>query len=243
MIAPMLLEQDHSNDERTTNNENSESYVQLYIMVINVVKSVLLLVASLGPRTTFALVTSTIITSFVMGSITILWFHFSKPQKYVDIQPASIPFINVFKASSYFASVITAIVVIVAQSVGEKKFSTDDIAIALAFAWIAVIASSSYYFYSWKYSNDEFLADEEKLIDFPFEYRDCENQDIIEIFHTMRGKSVPTFVVSAWYDDTCSQHIREMPVITNPVAYHSSYTDVDKNVHIKETNSSDLTLA
>ena len=182
IIAPMLLEKAPSNDDnQSTSHENSESYVQLYVMVINVIKSALLLIASLGPRTTSTLVASTITTSFVMGLITLSWFHFARPQKYVDIQPASIPFINVFKVSSYFSSVVTAMVVIISHQIGEDGFSSNDMAIVLAFAWIAVIALSYYYFNRWKASKSEFLTEEESLIEFPFKHRDCEKKEIIDI--------------------------------------------------------------
>ena len=220
MIAPMLLEKAPSNDDnQSTSHENSESYVQLYVMVINVIKSALLLIASLGPRTTSTLVASTITTSFVMGLITLSWFHFARPQKYVDIQPASIPFINVFKVSSYFSSVVTAMVVIIAHQIGEDGFSSNDMAIVLAFAWIAVIALSYYYFNRWKASKSEFLTEEESLIEFPFKHRDCEKKEIIDIFSDMQNKNIPTFRVSAWYDDNCSEKIRQSPIITNPIAY------------------------
>ena len=226
MIAPMLLEQSQSKDtDFTASKENSESYVQLYIMVINVIKSVLLLIASLGPRTTYVLVTSTITTSFIMGLITLSWFHFAQPQKYVDVQPASIPFINVFKISSYFASVVTAIVVITAHTRGEENFSSNNIAIVLAIAWMAVIVLSFLYFNSWKSSRGQFLIEEESLMDFAFEHRGCGSKDILNAFWDMQNKNIPTFNVSAWYDDTCSQEIREKPIITNLIAYkcHGPY--------------------
>lgn len=229
MIAPMLLEKESSSATKSNSNpnndDNTESYVQLYVMVINVIKSVLLLIASLGPRTVTALVISTTISSLLMGLLTVFWFHYTDLQRFVDVQPASIPFINVFKSSSYFASVVTAVIVIAAHNVGKDAFTSTDLAIVLPIAWTGVILACAFYFNTWKAGRGEYLAREEQLIKFPFKCRisleeaACSLSSWPEadgrVLGDYRKSMIPSFQVSAWHDDVCSEEIRTTSELTS----------------------------
>ena len=76
MITPMLLEapkKDPTNGETLV--DPGVSYLKLYLMTINVVKSIMLLVGTLGPQIVFTAVISSTIASFILGGITYLWFQ------------------------------------------------------------------------------------------------------------------------------------------------------------------------
>lgn len=198
----MLLEKDSSD----TSGENVVSYAQLYLMIINVVKSVMLLVASLGPRTTTSLVASTCTASFIMGTMTILWFHTSEVKQYVEIQPASIAFINVWKTSSYFSSVITAFLVIAAVTAGPAKFPESSLSVVLSISWFLVIAACFLYYKFWTEKHERFLENEKCLIEYPFVCKNIldselngKNGALLSRNH-LCTMNVPGFITSPWLD-------------------------------------------
>jgi hypothetical protein len=63
MIAPMLLEAGGTG--------GGVGYSKIYLMFVNVVKSIMLLVGALGPKTVQTVVVSAILTSFCLGAVTI----------------------------------------------------------------------------------------------------------------------------------------------------------------------------
>ena len=200
---------------------NSESYAQLYLMVINVVKSIMLLVASLGPHTIGALVASTTISSFIMGVVTIFWFHTSDVKKNSEIEPANLAFVNVWKSSSYFSSVITAILVVIANYSGSDRFSLLTLTIILPISWVVVIACSCLYYKSWLNKHNRFLLNEKQMIGYPFKlkavYENFKNDNLENLkflyspsaYPNVTELKIPGYSSTPWLDDSCSQVYRE----------------------------------
>jgi hypothetical protein len=76
MIAPMLLDspKSTSDSEGGGGGGGNVRYLKLYMMFINVMKSVMLLIGILGPQTIATVVISSTVSSFILGSVTLRWF-------------------------------------------------------------------------------------------------------------------------------------------------------------------------
>jgi hypothetical protein len=56
-------------------NKGDMAYCKLYLMIVNIVKSVMLLVGALGPNTIWTTVITSTVASFLLGSVTMTWFQ------------------------------------------------------------------------------------------------------------------------------------------------------------------------
>ena len=195
-------------NQNETSGENTVSYAQLYLMTVNVVKSVMLLIASLGPRTTASLVASTCTASFIMGSMTISWFHVSEVKSHTEIQPASMAFVNVWKTSSYFSSVVTALLVVAAHSAGSSKFPESSLTAALVISWSFVILAFFYYYRFWSAKHGDFLKSEKLLIEYPFNSKHTydslglKQEFLLSRSHLRDNLHLPGFTMTPWHDHT-----------------------------------------
>jgi hypothetical protein len=172
MITPMLLEAPRK-DEGSAG--GTVTYLKLYLMSINVIKSVMLLVAVMGPQRIATAVVSSIVASFLLGTLTYVWFqaqdliaaHYS-----AELQPCNIAFINYWKAASYSAAVASAIVLVTAHALNENTFSPQELTETLVASWIIIILvfAALYYRYHKQISSRRQVVDE--LISYPFELRD-----------------------------------------------------------------------
>jgi hypothetical protein len=156
---------------------------------------------------------STSISSLVMGALTISWFHYSEVKQYVDIQPASIAFINVWKTSSYFASVLTALLVVIAHSVGSSLFPEAALTAVLPVSWVFVIVVSFIYFRHWNIKYHHRLSNESRLITYPFLCRDIllksDIQDVVLAQYSLRHLNQDTISFSSSID-----HFRDQPPLS-----------------------------
>ena len=121
MITPMLLE----SPTGETNNGNV-TYLKLYLMSINVIKSLMLLVAIMGPEGVATAVISSMIASFLLGTLTFTWFQSQSllsSHYYTVLHPCNIAFINFWKAASYMAAIASAVIMVIAHAFQESIIS------------------------------------------------------------------------------------------------------------------------
>jgi hypothetical protein len=202
MITPMLLENppppedtntqlESDNDGSAVANKKSKApaatssggvtYLKLYLMTLNVVKSVMLLVGVLGPETVTTAVMSSCIASFLLGSITLLWFgrnditsgHYSS-----DMHPCNIAFINYWKGASYTAAVASALIILTAYQLKDTSFFPMRILTpVLIGTWVAIVVIFVVAY--WRFAvgittRRELIKD---LIAYPFYFRDAYEHD------------------------------------------------------------------
>jgi hypothetical protein len=193
MITPMLLEapkQDMGNGDTVV--DPGVSYLKLYLMTINVVKSVMLLVGVLGPQVVVTAVVSSTIASFVLGGVTYLWFqrnnnqqnHFREPDRRTSnasppmvslysasIHPCNIAFINYWKAASYTAAVASSIIVLIAYRLDKDRFPLSALTYSLILTWVLVALVFSVLCYRFYRATDERRHLLAELINYPFYFR------------------------------------------------------------------------
>lgn len=206
MITPMLLEAPRpETDGGTQDLGGGVTYAKLYLMSINVVKSVMLLVGVLGPQGVLPVVIASTIASYVLGNLTYFWFRSSAkslqdtnskklhvtgsgtgsttvtdtttgPNYFSTMQPCNVAFINYWKAASYTAAVVTAIVVAVAHELDSDVFPLSMLTPVLAATWGIIIVSyaTAYFLYSRQTSERARLLDD--LISYPFYWRDLKEK-------------------------------------------------------------------
>jgi hypothetical protein len=215
MITPMLLEAPRKEDEDSS---GGVTYLKLYLMTINVIKSVMLLVTVMGPQVVSTSVISSTVASLFLGSLTVLWFqsHKIEDKHYsAELHPCNISFINYWKAASYTAAVVTAIVVIFAHEI--SSFTPSTLSYVLFICWITIIFSFTYASYSFSKRNKQrnnVICD---LIVYPFYWRDTKeltlgsgngdvstNKSCVWLFSGKKADSaklhIPGCTVSPWYD-------------------------------------------
>ncbi len=190
MIAPMLLEAGGS--------AGGVGYSKIYLMFVNVVKSVMLLVGALGPKTVQTVVVSAILTSFCLGAVTVGWFHSTDPSTFsnlsVDLEPCNIAFINLFKAASYTASVVSAIIIIVAHEMGPERFSQARLLPTLIVFWIAILVVFWFIHYNWRQNYGKRYDCIEKMAMYPYAWRDYMSKKRslrLNILNQLQGLETP----------------------------------------------------
>lgn len=222
MITPMLLEAPRKASEDGSDSAGGAGggvkYLKLYLMSINVIKSVMLLVTVMGPQVVSTSVISTTVASLTLGSLTLVWFqsHEVEGKHYsVELQPCNISFINYWKAASYTAAVTSAIVVVIAHNMVDS-FSSSSLTYALCICWIVIIASFSYASYQYEDKAKSRRTMIKELIEYPFYWRDRKeslfgegngeiiNRESCALFSKERTDTdklhVPGSLVSPWYD-------------------------------------------
>ena len=156
--------------------EGGVTYLKLYLMTLNVVKSVMLLVGVLGPESISTAVLSSCVASFVLGSITLLWFgqHDVTSSHYsADIHPCNIAFINYWKAASYTSAVASAVIILVAYYMQDTEhFPISVLTPVLIITWIIIIIVfvAAYRRFHHSVSSRRHII--EALIAYPFYFRD-----------------------------------------------------------------------
>lgn len=214
MITPMLLEAPRKEE----NTGGNVTYLKLYLMSINVVKSIMLLVAVLGPQGISTAVVSSIVASFCLGSLTYTWFQSQdllQAHYCAEFHPCNIPFVNYWKAASYSAAVLSAVILMIAHALQESSFAPQYLTTALVLAWtvVVLIFATLFYRYNTRYSKRRTLISD--LIQYPFYIRDlkegkCESFGLSpppapSIFEEnaifIQNKyQIPGFNVSPWAD-------------------------------------------
>jgi hypothetical protein len=168
MIAPMLMEASPDN--------TGVSYTKVYLMFDNVLKSIMLLVGSLGPKTVQTVVISATFSSFILAVVTMRWFQMSDPHSYKhysqELQPCNIAFVNLAKAASYTASVVSAIIVIIAHTMGSKIFPESSLLPVLIIAWTLTVLFFAIIYYRWQLTYNSRYEMIDSIIKYPFELRD-----------------------------------------------------------------------
>ena len=203
MITPMLLEVPSSDDKATPKDEGV-AFLKLYLMTINVVKSVMLVVAVLGPQTISALVMTTTVSSFLLGGITISWFSkqdISSLPYFAAIHPCNMAFINYWKAASYTTSVVSALVVV---SFHVLEDSTDfvsqrSLTDTLLTSWICIVVVYLILYRQYHKSATPRRELVSNLIGYPFMWRD------------MLETKGQTEWLCWWSDDEAVEHLRHIP--------------------------------
>jgi hypothetical protein len=172
------------------------SYLKLYLMTINVVKSVMLLVGVLGPQIVVTAVISSTIASFVLGGVTYLWFQWnnqqhdgfkikppptsvsssstSSPSKSLyaaEIHPCNIAFINYWKAASYTAAVTSSIIVLIASRLDQDRFPLSTLTYTLIATWAVVVLVFSTMYYRFHRCTSDRKRLLQELINYPFYFR------------------------------------------------------------------------
>jgi hypothetical protein len=196
MITPMLLEAPKQNSGNgDTVVDPGVSYLKLYLMTINVVKSVMLLVGVLGPQIVVTVVISSTIASFVLGGVTYLWFQWnnqrhdgfkikppptslshlsstsSKSLYAAEIHPCNIAFINYWKAASYTAAVTSSVIVLIASRLDQDRFPLSTLTYTLIITWAVVILVFSAMYYRFYRSTSDRRKLLQELIHYPFYFR------------------------------------------------------------------------
>ena len=192
MITPMLLEAPRPEDPNVPSG-GGVTYLKLYLMAINVIKSIMLLVTVLGPQTIVTTVLSSTVSSVVLGAMTLTWFYMnkleSKPYS-AELHPCNIAFINYWKAASYTASVVSAIIISIAYNSSQSAFPINSLTGVLVASWVLIIVvfSALCYIYYSNTKDRSKLVDE--LIQYPFYWRDL--KDTLHI-SSLEGRVV-------WFD-------------------------------------------
>lgn len=213
MITPMLLEAPRQEDETG----GHVTYLKLYLMSINVTKSIMLLVAVLGPQQVSTAVISSIVASFLLGTLTYAWFKSQdllKSHYSAELQPCNIAFINFWKAASYTAAVTSAVAVVVAHSMQESVFSPQALTDSLIVAWSVIVATFVILYYRYYKQHFERQALVKELIKYPFVIRDARETDGKSVAQLSspdilfragslfeKGYKIPGFQISPWKDD------------------------------------------
>lgn len=168
MIAPMLMESSPDN--------TGVSYTKVYLMFDNVLKSIMLLIGSLGPKTVQTVVISATFSSLILAVVTMRWFQMSDPHSYKhysqELQPCNVAFVNLAKSASYTASVVSAIIVIIAHIMGSKHFRESSLLAVLIIAWSITVLFFAIYYYRWQLSYNSRYEMIDSIIKYPFELRD-----------------------------------------------------------------------
>jgi len=230
MITPMLLEGPTSEDQLNSDKPKDEgvSFLKLYLMTINVVKSVMLVVAVLGAQSISALVVATTLSSLLLGGITMAWYsHSIKQDNHAaapyssHIHPCNIAFINYWKAASYSTSVISALVVVTFHLLEDSSsfVSEQSLTDTLLICWLGtvILYVALYYSHHQRVKPRRQLVAE--LMAYPFQWRDIreaaesnkeEGGEELAWWSddaTMKQQQhIPGFVVSPWQD-----HVRSNP--------------------------------
>jgi hypothetical protein len=216
MISPMLLEAPPKPTKpgEPPQQNTGVSYMKLYLMFINTVKSIMLVVGVMGPETVATVVISSTASSCVLGIMTILWYQSYVPtaKHYSSTpEPCNIAFINYWKAASYVAAVSSALIVITAYELTEDVFPVSGLTTALIVSWVIIIVIfvGMYYRYHSKYDDRMDLVSD--LITYPFDIRDCKEQaakhprEDRPVWRGLMGfpsrlAHIPGFTVSPWAD-------------------------------------------
>jgi hypothetical protein len=199
MITPMLLQapskeptDDDASNASSSGASGGVSYLKLYLMTVNVIKSIMLVVVVLGPEKVLTAVVSSTVSSFILGALTLLWFqshdihssHYSE-----DIHPCNIAFINYWKAASYTAAVVSALIILTAHILQKSHFPPRVLTGVLVATWLLVAAL---YFIAYRRFDKGFqqrrklVAD---LIHYPFQHRDDqEKQAHMQKMKSLRNK-------------------------------------------------------
>ena len=215
MITPMLLEAP-STDSKDKPKEEGVAFLKLYLMTINVVKSVMLLVAVLGPQDISTLVLATALSSLLLGGITVAWYSkqdLSSLPYSSSVHPCNMAFINYWKAASYTTSVVSAVIVVIFHSLQHTSafVSERSLTDTLLTAWVciaAVYASLYYQHYKRVKWRREVVSN---LITYPFQWRDefesaRDGAEAVNLSwwsddeEVEKRRHIPGFTVSPWHD-------------------------------------------
>jgi hypothetical protein len=224
MISPMLLEAPPKPTKpgEPPQENTGVSYMKLYLMFINTVKSIMLVVGVLGPETVTTVVISSTASSCVLGIMTILWYQSYVPTSthYSSTpEPCNIAFINYWKAASYVAAVSSALIVIAAYELTADVFPANGLTTALIVSWIVIIVVFAVMYYRYHSKYDQRMDLVRDLITYPFNIRDYKEQAVkyqhegspmwrgIKEFPT-RLAHIPGFMVSPWADKRAEIHQR-----------------------------------
>lgn len=219
----MLLEAPRK--EENENNGGSVTYLKLYLMTINVVKSIMLVVAVLGPQNISTAILSSIFASCILGILTFVWFYahdISNSHYSADIHPCNIAFINFWKAASYTAAVASAIVLVIAHSLDEESFPGDTLTQVLVVCWVLIVATFVllYVRYSKRIKPRRALV--EQLVSYPFKCRDSKDTSVSSpdgwfgephSFFDIKELKLPGFKKSPWYDEyreQCGSYLKTL---------------------------------
>lgn len=167
----MLLEAPRQDEKNAGGNV---TYLKLYLMSINVIKSVMLLVAVLGPQRISTAIISSIVASFLLGTLTYTWFqaqdlvslHYS-----ADLQPCNIAFINYWKAASYTAAVASAVMLVIAHALQESRFSAQTLTETLIATWVVIVLLFAFLYYRYNKRLTSRRALVAALMSYPFDVR------------------------------------------------------------------------
>jgi hypothetical protein len=231
MITPMLLEAPKQNTGNgDTLVDPGVSYLKLYLMTINVVKSVMLLVGVLGPQLVVTAVVSSTIASFVLGGVTYLWFQRNNQHNDFEMKPVSgltsrstiasitsysasihpcnIAFINYWKAASYTAAVASSIIVLVAYRLDESQFPLSTLTYTLVATWILIALIFSVLCYRFYHATDARRQLLNELINYPFYFRSL-REDLILLGEVTQdaNKSTAAPLISHPKIDESMKHI------------------------------------
>ena len=216
MITPMLLEAPRTEkDEAGGDGGGGVTYLKLYLMSINVIKSVMLLIAVLGPQSVTTTVVSSVASSVVLGTVTMMWFHYQKIEEKpysAEIHPCNIAFINYWKAASYTASVASAVIVVIAYNLQDSVFPTSLLTIVLIASWCFIIIVFSVAYYQFRLKTSERGTLVTALIEYPYIWRNRKesyevsetNGEVAWVLvspHIPSGGSIPGFEESPWHDE------------------------------------------
>ena len=215
MITPMLLEAP-STDSKDKPKEEGVAFLKLYLMTINVVKSVMLLVAVLGPQDIATLVLATALSSLLLGGITVAWYSkqdLSSLPYSSSVHPCNMAFINYWKAVSYTTSVVSAVIVVTFHSLQDtsafvSERSLTDTLLTAWFCIAAVYASLYYQHYKRVKWRREVVSN---LITYPFQWRDefesaRDGAEAVNLSwwsddeEVEKRRHIPGFTVSPWHD-------------------------------------------
>jgi len=235
MITPMLMEVP-SPEGKDKPKDEGVAFLKLYLMTINVVKSVMLVVAVLGPQSVSALVIATILSSLLLGCITVAWYSrqdISSLPYFSAVHPCNMAFINYWKAASYTTSVVSAVIVVIFHSLENSSsefVSQRSLTDTLITSWVCIIIIYLV-MYRQHYNNvkprRQLVAD---LISYPFQWRDLretteESNELLwwnDGENTERLRRIPGFFVSPW-QDYCLGNLS--PTGASPVAPAQSHVE------------------
>ena len=88
------------------------------------------------------------------------------------MEPCNIAFINLFKAASYTASVVSAIIIIVAYEMGPKKFTQEKLLPTLVIFWLGILLFFWFLHYKWRENYGKRYDSIERMALYPFQWRD-----------------------------------------------------------------------
>ena len=180
MITPMLLQAPPSNTEDSgAAHCGGVSYLKLYVMTVNIVKSVMLLVVILGPEEVITVVVASSVSSLILGALTLTWFQrhdISKSHYSADVHPCNIAFINYWKAASYTAAVLSAMVIVLAHILQDSLFRPRVLTSVLISTWVIIVAVFYLAFRNYDRSQQNRQQLVRALILYPFRYCSMANE-------------------------------------------------------------------